>query len=162
MKSILIASLLVFTATGLFAEVGDNKGVFDAEKAWMDASGKFDTDALAKLIREDFVSVNLDGVAQTAREMLGDVARTPDAEKAAKAKVKPVLSAVRFRVYGDTAVVMGTISWPAPKPSSTRFTHVWVKTGDQWLLSTNHVSRIVEPKPAPHAKPRILKSTKVS
>jgi ketosteroid isomerase-like protein len=163
MKSILIASLLVLSSTGLFAEVGDTKGVFDVEKAWIDASGKFDVDGLAKLMRDDFVSVNTDGVVQNVREYLIATDKTPAAEKEARAKVKPTVSTVRVRMYGDTAVVMGSVSFPAPKASSTRFTHVWVKSGDNWYLCTSHVSRIAEPKPAAGTKPaKILKSPKVS
>ena len=161
MKSILVASLLVLSSTGLFAEVGDTKGVFDVEKAWIDASGKYDVDALGKMMRDDFVSVNPDGVVQNLREYLIALDKSPAAEKEARAKVKPTVSTVRVRMYGDTAVVTGAISFPAPKASSTRFTHVWVKSGDNWYLCTSHVSRITEPKPA--AKPaKIIKSPKVS
>lgn len=161
MKSILVASLLVLSSIGLFAEVGDTKGVFDAEKAWIDASGKYDVNALGKMMRDDFVGVNPDGVVQSLREYLIALDKTPAAEKEARAKVKPTVSTVRFRMYGETAVVTGAISYPAPQASSRRFTHIWVKSGDNWYLCTAHVSNIAEPKPA--GKPvKIIKSPKVS
>jgi len=97
MKSILVASLLVLSSAGLFAEVGDTKGVFDVEKAWIDASGKYDVDALAKMMRDDFVGVTPDGVAQNLRESLTALDKTPAAEKEARAKVKPTVSTVRVK-----------------------------------------------------------------
>jgi ketosteroid isomerase-like protein len=165
MKSILIASLLVITSSGLFAaEIPPEQTVFEAEKAWIDAGAKFDIDALEKLMRDDFIGVKEDGATLTKRQVLGEVDQATAAEKAARAKVKLTVNAIRLRLYGNVAVVVGSSTLPGTKPIDMRFTHIWVKgekTEDPWLLSTFHLTRMTQPKPAAPAKPvRIIKPTK--
>jgi hypothetical protein len=152
MKPVLIVASLALLFHRAFAQVPDQKSVLEekdvlkAEQAWLDASKSFDEDRFQRLLREDYIGVDLEGRVQNKVDLIKAAEEFASTEKP-KNTLKRSLNAIRIRLYADVAVVTGGMAEGAAKGSLIRFAHVWVKSGDQWQLSTSQVTRVALTKP---------------
>jgi len=106
-----------------------------------------DVATINRIWGDEYVSTGPKGQTTTKAQMLSYYKTAP----LSQTKVGPMaLNDVRVNVYGDVAVMTGratgTLQNGTPAGASLRFTRVHVKRGGQWLVVTNHLSRI-EPEP---------------
>lgn len=103
-----------------------------------------DVAMLERLLADDFVIVDVMNGGETGRaELLGAVG-------AGRLKFQTIASAdSRVRIYGRAAVVNGrtemNLSFDAmPIAVKSRYTHVYIKLGDQWRMVSAQGTRIAE------------------
>jgi ketosteroid isomerase-like protein len=152
MKSVLIVSALALCNTLAFAQehdektVTEEKAILAAEREFIDANKKGDATTLQRLLREDYINIDVNGGIQSKVELL----KVMDASAASPTKALTGFSsmnAIRIRPYGDVAVLTAGANLGGPKGYAVRYTHIWVKTKDQWLLSNSQVTRMTATKP---------------
>ena len=153
MKPIIVfAAVTLFLATGI-AQAADDKTlaveqeILAAEHNWLDVIKKSDSKALQTLLRDDYINIEATGQIQNKIQTMNaadEIAADP--KKAGSTALS--ISAVRVRPYGPVVVVTAAASIGGSKTVGIRFTHVWVKSGDQWLLSSSQSTRIA---PLPNA-----------
>ena len=152
MKPALIMCSLAFLYQQAFAQTSDEKTVLQetevlkAEQAWLDASKNFDEDGFQRLLREDYIGVDADGHVQNKVDLIKAAEKVASGVKPANTP-KRSLNAIRVRLYADVAVVTGGMVEGRVRGASIRFAHVWVKTSDQWQLSTSQITRVALTKP---------------
>lgn len=147
MKPIIVfAAVTLFLATGI-AQAADDKSlaveqeILTAEHTWLDTIKKSDSKALQILLRDDYINIEATGQIQNKIQTMNaadEIAADP--KKAGSTALS--ISAVRVRPYGPVVVVTAAASIGGSKTVGIRFTHVWVKSGDQWLLSSSQSTRI--------------------
>jgi ketosteroid isomerase-like protein len=106
-----------------------------------------DVATINRIWGDEYVSTGPKGQTTTKAQMLSYYKTAP----LSQTKVGPMaINDVQIRVYGDVAVMTGratgTLQNGKPAGASLRFTRVHVKRGGQWVVVTNHLSRI-EPEP---------------
>jgi hypothetical protein len=156
MKLVSVISILgamALSTTTLFAQEEEKKVILDLEQTWIEANQKHDGNPLERLLRDDFIDIDQDGTVRSARDLYQSWEKMPEAAKAAAAKIKPAINAIRVRLYNaELAVVTGGITLPGPKMNAYRFVRVWTKVNGEWRLSTcqaTHVANIIPVKTAP-------------
>ncbi|MFI6522553.1 nuclear transport factor 2 family protein [Spirillospora sp. NPDC050679] len=117
--------------------------VLEATMRWARAERAMDAEALAEVLDEDFAGVGPLGFVLARRQWLE--------------RYEGGLSVgsfdwrdTRVRMFGDTAVVIGTQVQEATyrgQPSDGRFrgTHVLVRRGDRWRVASIHLSPQQQP-----------------
>ncbi len=136
-----------------------------AERVKASLSG--DTEAVSKLMTDDYLQTDISGHVQDKNTWLKEYF-IPLAEliKAGKFRWERFdQGELQFRIYGDSAVVMGKLdakgtgarwapeqhTWVADPTGSfagdLRFTHVYVKRNGKWLLAALHNAVAVTPRP---------------
>jgi len=152
MKAFLIVAVLSLFPPAVLAQAPEEKLVLEekeilkAEQAWLDASKSFDEDSFQRVLREDYIGVDIDGRVQNKVDLLKAAEEIASGHKKASPQ-KRSLNAIRVRVYTDVAVVAGGMIEGGPKGFAVRFSHVWVKANDQWQLSTSQVTRVTLTRP---------------
>lgn len=152
MKPALTVISLALVSHPAFAQASDDKSivlekeVLKAEQAWLDASKNSDEDGFQRLLREDYIGVDLDGQVHNKVDLIKAAEQTASTGKPINPP-KRSLNAIRVRLYADVAIVTGGLVEVRGKGSSIRFTHVWVKSNDQWQLSTSQITRVASLKP---------------
>jgi len=161
MKAALVLSALALVTVTAFAQidpktVSQEGAILAAEHAWLDAVKKSDVNALQGLLRDDYINLDVSGRVQTKVEVLKETDEIASNPKKSESQALS-LYAVRVRIYGDVAVLTGGAGVGGPKGSPIRFSHVWVKTKDQWLLSTSQTTRVAPLPNVPHPPVKIEK-----
>jgi ketosteroid isomerase-like protein len=146
---VVLFALFSYVISGQTADekfVLQEKEVLKAEQAWLDASRNFDAEGFQRILREDYVGVDADGRVRNKIDWIKAAEESASHSKSANT-TKPSLNAIRVRLYADVAVVTGGMNEGRTKATAVRFAHVWVKTSDQWQLSTSHATRVAPGKP---------------
>jgi ketosteroid isomerase-like protein len=152
MKFAVILASLALISHPAFAQASDEKSVLQemevlkAEQAWLDASKSYDEDGFQRLLREDYIGVDTDGRVQNKVDLIKAAEAIASGSQRTNTP-KRSLNAIRVRLYSDVAVVTGGLVDVRAKGSSIRFAHVWVKSSDQWQLSTSQATRVALTKP---------------
>jgi ketosteroid isomerase-like protein len=163
MKSVLISGVLVLVATAMLtagsddAKIDEKKPVLDVEQALIDATLKHDLDALSNLLRDDYIDVDIEGHVHSAKDVAEIWQKVPPSTKEVDPKQRPNLTAIRVRIFGETALVTGGSTEQGPKGISTRYTRVWVKMSGQWRLASNQLTKVIPVKPCTTLKIQKLK-----
>jgi ketosteroid isomerase-like protein len=104
-----------------------------------------DVERLEQIWHHDFIVNHPLNVVVTKSEVL-DWVRSG---QVAFGRIERTVEAVR--VVGDTAISMGQeVLEPASgtagagRTVTTRYTHVWIRTGDRWQLAARHAPAMVE------------------
>ncbi len=121
--TILIVAVLLVLVGAAAASADDSAALIDLDKKWGEAGTSGDTEAVAKILADELVSVFEGGVRGKKGE-LADNTPTP-----AGAKYEPTDYKVTF-VDGDTAIMThGT------KGEDAHYSlHVWSKKSGSWLV----------------------------
>jgi ketosteroid isomerase-like protein len=159
MKPVIALSALVFLVTGIAQAtdektLGLEKQVLAVEHSWLDAVKKADVNALQGILRDDYINLDPTGQIQNKVDTLKLTDEMSSNPKKAEAAALSI-TAVRVRFYGDVAVLTGAASVGGSKMTGIRFAHIWVKSGDQWLLSTSQSTKIAPLPNTPHAPVKI-------
>lgn len=115
------------------------------DASWNDLRLKPDVEALDRLLADNWLLTHSDGRLQDKADYLDEL-RTRTRRNQGIGNED-----LRLRRYGDAAVVTGTslqsgVSNGQSWSGKFRFTRVWVKRGDAWVMVASHSSR-VEAKP---------------
>lgn len=106
------------------------------EQRWLDAAEVPDLPVLQKMFADDFMGTSFGGAVLSK----GDV--VPPEGVSANHFPKSVLRDSTVRVFGDTAVLMGTVEMQAPqKPEQIRITTVFQQRGNDWQIIAVHMSK---------------------
>ena len=122
----------------------DNEELDEVEAAAM-VTG--DVERLGELWNDDLIVTNPGNVVVT-RDQIFDMMR---AGVIAASAVAREIEAVC--VIGDTAITMGSESAVLegrPEPRLSRYTHVWVRSGDTWKLAGRQASVVARRSCGPH------------
>ena len=149
MKSILLAMVVIFVATGLiFAQSAKKKDTLEQEirkleQSQVDALLRNDLAAMESNWAKDYTVNNPFNQAVSASQ--GPIRAGALTYSSFVREVEKVL------MHGKTVIVMGkeTIvpsgnSADAGKTINRRFTNVWMKRGGKWLLTARHASVICQ------------------
>ena len=139
-----IASLMTFSQT-LADEQQDRASIEAATKAYQEALAKGDGEALAAFWTDDGDIIDADGNVLNGREAV--VAAVPPDEGELRPTMNINESRLRF-LSPAVALEDGTVEvlFPgAAAPMTGRFSAVWVKQEDRWLLSALREDALGEP-----------------
>ena len=138
-------SVVMLVAAGLIAAVQVTpKGMPQGSKAddavlqlvqsWLNAESEGDTATLDKLIADDFLGTGPGGGILNKTDIVppggGERPKMP----------KSSLKESTVRVFGNTAVVMGSVTQEAPPQPGFRFTLVFLNRGQGWQMIAAHLS----------------------
>jgi ketosteroid isomerase-like protein len=117
-------------------------------QSFSDAFVEADAETLETLLTDDYIHTNTGGGVLDKTEWLAWI-RTRQADLAAGTiRIdRYIHDEVRIRTYGHMAVVTGLnttegVREGEPFRSRLRFTHVWVKQGNQWRRAAFHDTRV--------------------
>jgi ketosteroid isomerase-like protein len=107
------------------------------EQNWLDAAAAPDLPTLRKMFSDDFMGTSFGG---------GDVLSKDDVVPAdgtsATHLPKSKLRDSTVHIFGDTAVLMGSVEMQAPqKAEQVRMTTVFQKHGENWQVIAVHMSK---------------------
>jgi len=140
MKLLLLATVLVMTATVAFAAVEDE--VKDADMQWAAAAKAGDTAKLEKLLSNDLIYTHATGI-------IDDKATYIEKLKSKRQKYDGIVhSNVRVKVFGgDTAILtarmrMHGTNQAGPFDDQLLLIHVWVKVNGAWQLAAHQTTKL--------------------
>jgi ketosteroid isomerase-like protein len=109
------------------------------EQAWLDAAAVPDLPVLRKMFADDFMGTSFGGGVLTKDDVV------PVQGSNANHMPKASLRDSTVRIFGDTAVLMGSVELQVPqKPELIRMTTVFQKRGEGWQIIAVHMSRAEE------------------
>ena len=138
-------SVVMLVAAGLIAAVqvtpkGMPQGsktddaVLQLVQSWLNAESEGDTATLDKLIADDFLGTAPGGGILNKTDIVppggGERPKMP----------KSSLKESTVRVFGNIAVVMGSVTEEAPPQPGFRFTLVFLNRGQGWQMIAAHLS----------------------
>ncbi len=147
LSALLLSATLISSpilAQGPQRDGADSRAVIlKLEDQFADASARGDARYLDDVLSEDYVGIVSTGHVVHKADVLA-AAREQATSKAAPGKFTNQDLVVR--VYGNTAVVTGTVieEQPGEKAASVRklyFTDVWVRTGNRWKVVSTQGTR---------------------
>jgi ketosteroid isomerase-like protein len=114
------------------------------EMQWADAEVRKDVAVLDRLLADDFTNTVPEGKVFTKAQFMADFKSGEDVS------TSQVLSDMKVRVYGDTAVVtyveQAKETYKGRDISGTsRWTDTWVKRGGSWQCVASHGSKVAHP-----------------
>jgi ketosteroid isomerase-like protein len=126
---------LLLAISSLLARGADTKGVEKAiiqmEKDWAEAGIKKDVAAFDRIVADDWISVDFEG------NVVNKTTAIADLKSGASSSASVDLGEMKVRVYGDTAIVIGSDTEKSTykgKDSSGHYvwTDVFVKRNGRW------------------------------
>jgi ketosteroid isomerase-like protein len=107
------------------------------EQSWLDAAAIPDLRALQKVLSDDFMGTSFGGGVLSKDDII------PPAGISANHMPKCALKDSTVRIFGDTAVLMGTVEMQEPsKAENIRMTTVFQKHGEGWQVIAIHMSKV--------------------
>ena len=143
------AVALVFTVALIAQTLGQPKSehteqeLITLENGWNDSIVKHDWAFIDRILADDFVATNMDGIVKTKAQSLASL------KSDETVITSEVADDFRVRFYGDTAVVTfrnAEKSQLKGKDTSVqeRVTDIWVKIAGRWQCVAEHASRIAQ------------------
>jgi ketosteroid isomerase-like protein len=106
------------------------------EQAWLDAAAVPDLPVLRKMFSDDFMGTSFGGGVLSKSDVVP--AEGMQANHMPKCKLRDST----VRIFGDTAVLMGTVEMQVPqKAEDIRMTTVFKKHADDWQIIAVHMSK---------------------
>jgi Domain of unknown function (DUF4440) len=131
-------SLVAFSRPG----VGGSKGspseddFRKMEQNWLNAAAVPDLPTLRKMFSDDFMGTSFGAGVLSKNDVV------PPDGISANHMPKSVLRDSTVHIFGDTAVLMGTVEMQVPKkPELMRMTTVFQQRGDNWQVIAVHMSK---------------------
>jgi len=139
----LVAAGLVAAASvapkGLPQDSKRDDAILALVQTWLNAEAEGDSATLDKLIADDFLGNGPGG------NILNKTDIVPPGGGERPKMPKSILKESTVRVYGNTAVVMGSVAEGTPPQPGFRFTLVFLNRGQGWQIIAAHLS---SPPPA--------------
>jgi ketosteroid isomerase-like protein len=106
------------------------------EQGWLDAASVPDLPALRKILSDDFMGTSF------GAGVLGKNDVVPATGVTATHLPKCILKDSTVHIFGDTAVLMGSVEMQVPeKPEEIRMTTVFQKHAEGWQVIAVHMSK---------------------
>ena len=151
MKPILPVCLLLAATTMLMGQAtGDKNSVeqilIQMEHDWSQADTQKDAAALNRILAEDWIGIDFEGTVLTKPQALRDISSSDSGSLEST-----VLSDIKVRIYGETAVVTGTDTEKSEyhgQDSSGQYlwTDVFVYRNGRWQAVSSQSTKLARPK----------------
>ncbi len=106
------------------------------EQRWLDAASVPDLPILQRIFADDFMGTSFGGGVLSKSDVIPADGMSPNHMP------KSVLKDSTVRIFGDAAVLMGTVEMQVPqKPEQIRMTTVFQQHGDNWQVIAVHMSK---------------------
>jgi hypothetical protein len=106
------------------------------EQTWLDAASVPDLSVLRKMFSDDFMGTSFGGGVLSKSDVV------PPSGATDNHMPKCTLRDSTVRLFGDTAVLMGTVEMQVPqKAEDIRMTTVFQKHGEGWQVIAIHMSK---------------------
>jgi ketosteroid isomerase-like protein len=143
-KGLVVLGLLVCLCLLAFARPGTSTAPANMteddfrrlEQGWLDAAAVPDLPALRKMFADDFIGTSFGGGVLSKRDVV------PAGGASGNHMPKSMLRDSTVRIFGDTAVLMGTVEMQVPQtPEEIRMTTVFQKRVEGWQVIAVHMSK---------------------
>jgi hypothetical protein len=143
-----LRSVVMLLAAGLIAAVpaaprglpqGSNLGdptILALVQTWLNAESEGDSATLDKLIADDFLGTGPGG------NILNKTDIVPPGGGERPKMPKSRVNESTVRVFGSTAVVMGSVAYETPPQPGFRFTLVFLNRGQGWQMIAAHLASL--------------------
>jgi len=111
-----------------------DESVLQLVQTWLNAESEGDTTALDKLLADDFIGTGPGGNILNK----SDIVPPAGAERPKMPKSRVKESSVRL--FGSTAVVMGSVAYETLNQPGFRFTLVFLNRGQGWQMIAAHLA----------------------
>ena len=145
MRSSILTTVLLLPMVALAADhdTPAQKAIVALEARLNDALSRVDAKMISELWSDSFVFIAPNGKASNKSERLAGLPPASSSEDSVVSK----LDNVSVRTYGSVAVAIVKTSWHGiadGKPFAAPFiaTHVWVKEGKSWRLTSAQVAEV--------------------
>jgi ketosteroid isomerase-like protein len=109
------------------------------EQNWLDAAAVPDLPALRRMFADDFMGTSFGGGVLSKSDVVPPEGSSPNHMP------KSTLGDSTVRIFGDTAVLMGSVEMQVPqKPEEIRMTTVFQKRAEGWQVIAVHMSKAAE------------------
>lgn len=117
------------------------------ERQWLDAYEQHDSEAMTRIVADDFIITFPNGTMQTKAQLMSMIA-TPNPSSP---KMRFYTEDVRSRSYGDTVILMGRVVTEYERDGKkvkeqSRYTDTYVKRNGRWQVVASHLSNVEEPR----------------
>jgi len=129
--SILVGGVVAQTPASPSPE--SDSALVDSVHKWLTAQAALDRKAMEQLIDPKFIGTAFGDTVLTRNDILPEPGQDPGRWN------KAVLQQTTTRVFGDTGVVMGSISFGGADPD-IRFTLVYQKEANGWRMIAAHLA----------------------
>lgn len=121
------------------SDVATARTLEDVEQTWLDAEKNHDPAAFEKLVADDWLAITPDGKKQTKAQRSANIKNSHMGSAS--------LGPMDVRVFGDTAVVTGTVEESTKQNGreSKRhyaWTDVFIKRGGKWLAVASQTALV--------------------
>jgi uncharacterized protein (TIGR02246 family) len=118
------------------------------ERRWLDAYEQKDSEAMDRIVAEDFVITFPNGGMQTKPQLMAMI-KAP--RRASETRMRFHTEDVRSRAYGDTVILIGRVITQYEREGKTvkeqsRYTDTYVRRDGRWQVVASHLSNVPEPK----------------
>ena len=126
---------------GAFAQSKGENEVAAADKSWAEAYQGCKMDVMGRLLSDDLLFIHLGSNLNNKEQFMKSVS-TCNMESATQ-------DVQRIRVYGDAAVVHGTLHYKVKNMAGAAlmYTRVYVKKNGAWQLVNHQSTAVPAPKP---------------
>ena len=117
------------------------------ERQWLDAYEQHDSEAMTRIVADDFIITFPNGTMQTKAQLMSMIA-TPNPSSP---KMRFYTEDVKSRSYGDTVILMGRVVTEYERDGKkvkeqSRYTDTYVKRNGRWQVVASHLSNVEEPR----------------
>jgi uncharacterized protein (TIGR02246 family) len=155
-RKVIILGLLITTSCILSLAQGAqqpklNKAeeeVRKLERQWLDAYEQNNSEAMDRIVADDFTITFPNGAIQTKPQLMAMI-KAP--RRANQPRMKFFTEDVQSRTYGDTVILMGRVITEYERDGKTvkeqsRYTDTYVRRSGQWQVVASHLSNVEEAK----------------
>ena len=156
MRRIIALALLIVSACSLYARQAEQKSsvtkaeaeVRKLERQWLDAYEQRDSEAMERIVADDFTITFPNGAIQTKPQIMRMI---KSARSASQPKIRFYTEDVRSRAYGDTVILIGRVVSEYEREGKTvkdqsRYTDTYVRRNGRWQVVASHLSNVEEAK----------------
>jgi uncharacterized protein (TIGR02246 family) len=116
------------------------------ERQWLDAYEKHDSQAMTKIVADDFIITFPNGTMQSKPQLMQMIA----SPNPTSPKMHFYTEDVKSRAYGDTVILMGRVVTEYEREGKkvkeqSRYTDTYVKRNGRWQVVASHLSSVEEP-----------------
>ena len=118
------------------------------ERQWLDAYEQNNSEAMDRIVADDFTITFPNGAIQTKPQLMAMI-RAP--RRAAQPRMRFSTEDVQSRTYGDTVILMGRVITEYERDGKTvkeqsRYTDTYVQRKGGWQVVASHLSNVEEAK----------------
>jgi ketosteroid isomerase-like protein len=121
--------------------MSEEEQLLKLDREWNEAYPRLDATALDRIIADDWVCIDGEGLIITKRQLLDRVASSPSFLESHE------FDEISLRIFGDAAIVTGRLSGKGRDDAGTfhlqkRYTRVYVKRGNRWQAVATQVTAV--------------------